>query len=104
MPRIASDRARPSVERLEDRWVPASLIGLTDTNTLLRFHSTTPGTTTSTAISGLNGGESVLGIDLRPANGRLYAITNQNRLLTIDSSTGAASLVATLAADPSDIT
>ena len=52
----------------------------------------------------LNPGETVLGIDFRPANGLLYGITNQNRLLTINPSTGAATLVAALTADPTDTT
>jgi hypothetical protein len=96
--------ARPRLEALEDRLAPATLLALTDNNTLLRFDSATPATTTSTSITNLNTGESVLGIDYRPANGLLYAVTNQNRLLTINGTSGAATFVANLTADPTDAT
>ncbi len=59
-------------------------------------------------LTGLGAGEVVRGIDVRPANGLLYAITtdagNVGRLRTIDPATGAVALVATLAADPADLT
>ena len=35
----------------------------------------------------------ILGIDFRPANGQLYAVTNQSRLYTINTSNGAATRV-----------
>lgn len=96
---------RPRLEALEDRLAPATLLALTSNNSLLRFDSATPGTLASTtAITGLNTGENVLGIDYRPANGQLYAVTTANRLLTINATTGAATLVATLTADPTDTT
>ena len=40
------------------------------------------------AISGLAAGESVEGIDTRPANGRLTALTSASRLVTLDPFTG----------------
>ncbi len=96
---------RPCVEVLEDRTVPATLLALNSaTNQLLRFDSSTPATVVATTITNLNGGETVLGIDFRPSNGLLYGVTSQNRLLTINASTGAASLVAALTADPTDST
>ena len=96
--------AKPRLESLESRDVPATLLGLTDTNALLRFDSTNTTTPTSTAITGLNTGEQVLGIDYRPSNGQLYAVTDANRILTINASTGAATFVASLTADTSDTT
>ncbi len=57
---------------------------------LVIFDSLTPGTTSSVAISGLAAGESLLGIDLRPLTGELYALSNQNRVLTIRPNTGQA--------------
>lgn len=79
--------------------------GLTTDNRLVRFNATTPNTLTATvAITGLTGGETVLGIDHRPANGLLYAITSAGRIYTLDTATGAATLRVTLAADPADTT
>ena len=46
--------------------------------------------------------EQVVGIDVRPATGELFALTDRARLYTIDPTTGAATLRATLAADPGD--
>jgi hypothetical protein len=47
----------------------------------------------NTPLLGLNAEESVRCIDVRPANSLLYGITNQNRLLTIDTGTGQVSAV-----------
>jgi hypothetical protein len=60
-------------------------------------------------ITGLGAGEDVLGIDCRPADGKLYALTASAgftvpRIFTIDATTGAATLIAALAADPADVT
>ena len=63
------------------------------TNTLLSFDSATPGTQTNVAITGLQGGETILGIDLRPATGQLYALGSTSRLYTINPATGAATQV-----------
>ena len=80
-------------------------IGLTNDNRLVGFDPKAPNTLTSTAaITGLQPGESVLGIDVRPTNGRLYALTSAARLYTVDPATGAAMLSSTLAADPTDAT
>ena len=46
-------------------------------------------------ISGLAAGESILGIDFRPATGQLYALGSANRLYTINLATGAATQVGT---------
>jgi hypothetical protein len=63
-------------------------------NQLLRIDSATPGTIQSTiGITGLQGGENILGIDFRPANGTLYGLGSSNRLYTINTATGAATQV-----------
>lgn len=67
---------------------PKNMIGLTDNNTLVFFNSGTPGTSTSLAVTNLEG--KLLGIDFRPANGYLYGLTDTNKLYTIDTKTGAA--------------
>ena len=78
---------------------------LTANNRLSSFDPAAPATlTASVPISGLVSGESVLGIDFRPANGKLYALTSTARLLTIDADTGASTVAATLSADAADTT
>jgi len=47
------------------------------------------------AITGLAGGERLLGIDTRPANGQLYAVGSTGRLYVIDPTSGAAGQVGT---------
>jgi hypothetical protein len=67
------------------------MVGLVDGTRLVRFDSATPGTVGApTAITGLQPGEQIEGIDFRPADGRLYGVGSSNRLYTIDLSTGAA--------------
>lgn len=56
-------------------------------NTLYRINPQT-GTSNSVALMGMNADEQVVGLDFRPLNGSLYAITNQSRLLTINPSNG----------------
>lgn len=73
---------------------PDTIYALSTTNSLISFDSATPGTVSAPiAISGLVGGETIVGIDFRPANGGLYALSNQSRLYRIDRTTGAATLV-----------
>jgi Domain of unknown function (DUF4394) len=47
------------------------------------------------AITGLQTGENILGIDMRPANGQLYALGSTSRLYTLNMANGAATLVGT---------
>jgi hypothetical protein len=47
-------------------------------------------------ITGLVAGETVLGIDFRPANGALYLVTSTGRVLTVDPTTAAGVEVARL--------
>jgi hypothetical protein len=83
----------------------AVVYGLTADNHLVSFKATTPGTLDSdAAITGLDGSEAIVGIDFRPSNGQLYALTSAGRLYTLDTSTGAASAAMTLAANPLDAT
>lgn len=70
------------------------LFGLSTTNTLLRFDSATPATIlTSVNVTGLQAGESLLGIDLRPANNALYGLGSTSRLYAINPTTGTATQV-----------
>ena len=81
-----------------------TIYAVTQSNRLVSFSSATPGATTGTPITGLLPGETVLGIDFRPANGMLYALVNTGRLYTIDPLTAAATFRSTLIADPTDTT
>jgi hypothetical protein len=81
----------------------ATVYGLTSGDELVKFSPATPGTVTTVgALSGLQGGESVLGLDFRPSTGKLYAFTSAGRLYTVDTATAALTAASTLAADASD--
>jgi hypothetical protein len=81
------------------------ILGLADDNRLLGFKIGSPNTIdTNVAISGLAGGETLVGIDVRPKDGMLYGLTSTARLVTIDPATGAATVKATLSADATDTT
>lgn len=84
------------LQHLEDRRVPASLLGLTANNELVSFNSATPGTISPLVpITGLQqAGEKVLGIDYRPATEQLFAVSDfEQSVYTIDAATGAATFV-----------
>ncbi|HEX8615387.1 MAG TPA: DUF4394 domain-containing protein [Telluria sp.] len=81
------------------------VLGLTDGARLVSFKPQTPAKfDTDVAITGLNGGEKLLGFDIRPKDGLLYGITSAARIVTIDTNTGVATAKATLAADVADVT
>ncbi len=74
----------------------ATIFGVTTTNTLVRFNSATPGTIEATnTITGLQTGETILGIDVRPATRQIYGLGSTGRIYTINPATGAASLAST---------
>lgn len=72
----------------------ATLIGLTGDNKLIRIDSETRRASPATAITGTNG--RVVGIDQRPQDGRLYGITSQGQIVTIDPQSGRATQVSQL--------
>ena len=83
----------------------AVVYGLTDDNRLVSFKAATPNTLDSNvAISGLTGGETIIGIDVRPKDGLLYAMTSMGRILTLDAATGVSTVKATVFADIADTT
>lgn len=78
---------------------------LTSGNRLLTVDSATPGTVTRTvAITGLIGGDTLLGMDFRPATAGLYALGSGGRVYLINANTGVATVASTLVADPADAT
>lgn len=73
------------------------VFGLTTTNNLVRFNSSRPNTILSTvAITGVQAGESVRGIDYRPATGELFALGSFGRIYRLNPITGVATFVGTL--------
>jgi len=86
--------------------VPASapaataFYGVTSDNRLTEFTSDNVNQSPSIALRGLAAGENVVGIDLRPADGRLYAMTNQNRLVIVNPRTGEITRVGNAALNP----
>ena len=90
----SAPRSKPRLETLDDRAVPATLVGLTTTGTLVTFDSSTPGTVSApVTVSGLQTGETLVGIDYRPANGQLVGVGSSSRLYLINPSTGAATAI-----------
>src|SRR3954471_4014425 len=73
--------------------VRAELLYATNGSSITRFDSTTLGTTTTVPVTGLQVGETLVGIDLRPATGVLYGIGSTSRMYTINPILGTASQV-----------
>ena len=75
----------------------ATIFGLTGTNQLVRFDSSTPGTVmTVGTITGTQVGENIVGIDFRPATGQLFGLGSNSRIYIISRTTAAATFVGTL--------
>ncbi len=75
----------------------ATVYALTNTNQLVRFDTAAPQmVTTIGTITNLQGGETILAIDFRPATGQLYALGSSSRLYILNRMTGAATLVGIL--------
>jgi hypothetical protein len=70
------------------------MVALGEANNLVFFSSGAPEDVDSLAVTGLEG--SLLGIDVRPADGRLDGLTSTGGLYAIDLATGVATLVSTL--------
>lgn len=86
---------------------PGDTVGLTSSNRIVTFNRAAAAVRTGVAITGLQAGEDVVSVDVRPGGspaGELYALTNAGRIYTLNSTTGAATLKTTLAADAGDST
>src|SRR5882672_6537243 len=70
----------------------------TISGTLLRFDSSTPGTTTSIGpITGLSAGDVLIGIDFRPANGLLYGAGSlSGSIYSVNTTNGVATVASTM--------
>lgn len=62
-------------------------------NTLHIFDPTDVGTPVTKAIQGLDAGVMLVGLDMRPATGQLFALGSNSRIYTINAGTGAATAI-----------
>src|SRR6476659_2875096 len=67
----------------------ASMIGLVDGKTLVWID---PATRKVTGTADIKGAANVVGIDVRPADGALYAVTADGGIYTVDAKSGAATM------------
>jgi len=67
----------------------ASIIGLLDGKTLVWVD---PATRKVTGKADIKGASNIVGIDVRPADGALYAVTQDGGIYTVDAKTGAATM------------
>lgn len=71
-----------------------TIFGLTGGNSLVIINSLAPGLVGGpVAITGLGAGETLVGIDFRPANGLLYGVGSLSQIYTINTTTGMATAV-----------
>ncbi len=81
------------------------MVALTVSNRLISFDRASPATIrTNVLVTGLQSGENLVGIDMRPVDGMLYGVGSTGRLYTLDPVTGAATSKSRLAADAADTT
>jgi hypothetical protein len=76
------------IEGLEGRQLFSTVFGVTSTNHLITFDSATPGVIANDIPLGVPAGENVVGIDVRPADGLLYAVTDASILYVVNTATG----------------
>ena len=91
------------LEVLETRIAPAVLYAVTSAGQFVAFDSSDPSTfLVNETVTGLLAGETIEGLDFRPATGELYALgivngpnanDSEGRIYTINPATGAATLV-----------
>jgi hypothetical protein len=77
------------------------LVAVDEANRLVVFSSDTPRAITRVRVTGLAAGERLLGLDVRPANGQLVAVTSSSRLYALDAGTGAATAIGQAPFSPS---
>jgi len=71
-----------------------TLVALTESGALLVFPADRPETATRVSVRGITG--ALVGIDLRPADQRIYGLTTTNEIYTIDAKSGEAVLISSL--------
>ena len=87
------DDDAPAVAPPPPAAVLSNTVALTASNRLISFARTAPQTITSTSpvITGLQSGETLVGMDYRPSNGLLYAVGSSGAVYQLDPLTGVAS-------------
>jgi hypothetical protein len=74
--------------------IAAMLYGVTNGDTLISFNSADPGTILSTvAVTGLQPGETIVGIDVHPDTDQLHAVGSTSRLYMINPAAGLAAQI-----------
>lgn len=84
--------------------LPANIIGIAiptrpiaymvdNVNNLNMFDPSNPGSVLTRVITGMAGGETVMGMDMRPATGQLYALGSTGQMYTINMTNGFATAV-----------
>lgn len=76
------------------------LAGVSNNGLLVTFASDDPTTVSKVKIKGLQKKEKILGLDVRPATGQLYALGSSSRLYVIDRETGMATAVSAAPLNP----
>ena len=78
--------------------IPTSPVAyaIDESNNLLIFNFMNIGTPISKTITGLQAGETILGIDMRPATGQLYGLGSSSRLYVLNTSSGVATVIGTV--------
>src|SRR5687768_3831996 len=69
--------------------------GVTINAELIAFDTDAPETVTTLPITGPSPGEEIVAIDMVVTNGRLYALTDEGRLYTLNPASGAALKIGT---------
>lgn len=87
----AALQACAPLNRAPDRTLehPEVIQALTQDMDLITFQATAPDRIlNSVTVKGLRGGDSIIGIDYRPKNQTLYAVSRAGQVYTLDSKTG----------------
>ncbi len=94
-PAFPKRRRSASIEILESRIAPANAYGVDQSGTsLIHFDTSTPNTLDAPVlITGLHGGESIVALDFRPADGLLYGLGSASDLYVINAHTAVATQV-----------
>lgn len=81
-------------QKVIDLAIPTDAVAYAiDASNMLQIFNPNKPEPVSKAITGLQNGEGILGIDFRPLNGQLYALGSSSRIYTINLGTGAATQV-----------
>jgi hypothetical protein len=73
---------------------PETVYGLTASGKLIRFNPGVPGAISSSlSVSGLGSGETLVGIDFRPATGQLFGLSSAARVYIINTRNGVAAAI-----------